>query len=254
VRDRTGYRKPSSACPSHDAQIREWAAAQVPLNEIARRVGANVRHVRRYLLESHIPHPVVDNPRPSYTGKGRPAGYIVPLSPCLLRDADIRRWAAEGLSLAEIGRRIGSKNQTVRAWLKRNQIPYGRKHSVGPNNPSWRGGRHIDKSGYVLVWMPDHPNARRGYVREHRLVMEKELGRLLEPQEIVHHKRGKQNNAPENLRLYKSNAEHLAEELLGKRPNWTPEGWAAMCSPRKRRRATTDHQPPNPGAASTRER
>jgi hypothetical protein len=54
--------------------------------------------------------------------------------------------------------------------------------------------------------MPEHPNATKsGYVREHRLVMEKELGRLLEADEVVDHisRFDTLNNSPSNLRVMK---------------------------------------------------
>lgn len=63
--------------------------------------------------------------------------------------------------------------------------------------------------GYVLIHAPYHPKAsKRGYVMEHRLVMEKHLGRLLERSEVVHHKNGKKDdNRLENLELM-TKAEH----------------------------------------------
>ena len=101
----------------------------------------------------------------------------------------------------------------------------------------------VDKDGYVLIHQPGHPYAdRHGYVREHRLVMEQELGRHLSPDEVVHHKnKNKQDNRPENLGLYATNALHLADELKGKVPNWTPEGFARIKGrPRKSSPAETE--------------
>lgn len=57
----------------------------------------------------------------------------------------------------------------------------------GANHPMWKGGRRINDGGYVLVHCPSHPSAKNGYVREHRLVMENHLGRLLASWEVVHH-------------------------------------------------------------------
>ena len=43
--------------------------------------------------------------------------------------------------------------------------------------------------GRVGIYMPDHPAANSsGYVLRYRLKMEKKLGRLLLPNELVHHK------------------------------------------------------------------
>jgi hypothetical protein len=44
----------------------------------------------------------------------------------------------------------------------------------------------------------------------HRIVAEQMLGRALRPGEVVHHIDGnKRNNAPENLRVFASQAEHI---------------------------------------------
>ena len=65
----------------------------------------------------------------------------------------------------------------------------------------------------------------RVYVPEHRLVMAEHLGRMLEPNEVVHHRNADvTDNRIENLELYTSNAQHLHDELKGRCPNWTPDG------------------------------
>lgn len=85
---------------------------------------------------------------------------------------------------------------------------------LGEKAANWKGGRHSTKSGYITVYAPDHPNSgKRGYVMEHRLVMEQKLGRYLEHGEIVHHIDGnKQNNHPDNLEL-KTNSQHISEHF-----------------------------------------
>lgn len=85
-------------------------------------------------------------------------------------------------------------------------MPFLQTHAVrgaGPKSHKWRGGRFLHATGYIYVWSPEHPNVNAaGYVLEHRLVMEKKLGRLLERTERVHHINGdKEDNREENLEL-----------------------------------------------------
>lgn len=64
-------------------------------------------------------------------------------------------------------------------------------------------GWRMDR-GYIVVFEPMHPNARKdGYVAEHIKVMAAKLGRPLERFEEVHHKNGiRHDNRPENLELW----------------------------------------------------
>lgn len=66
------------------------------------------------------------------------------------------------------------------------------------------GRRKKTSDGYVMVRKPDHLNAQgTGWVLEHRLVMEQHLGRLMYPDENVHHKNGQRDdNRLENLELW----------------------------------------------------
>jgi hypothetical protein len=79
----------------------------------------------------------------------------------------------------------------------------------GDKNPNWGGGVRIT-GGYREIKCPDHPYAsKNGYVKEHRLVMEAHLGRVLLPTEVVHHINGDRlDNRIENLMLFASNGKH----------------------------------------------
>lgn len=59
--------------------------------------------------------------------------------------------------------------------------------------------------------MPDHPYADcKGFIYEHRFVMEQVIGRYLTPKEVVHHKNEiPTDNSPENLVLCKNQTEHI---------------------------------------------
>jgi hypothetical protein len=85
------------------------------------------------------------------------------------------------------------------------------KHQTGPKNGQWKGGRSVASNGYVLirVGIGHHLADVRGYAYEHRLVAEQMLGRRLRPGEQVHHRdENKENNAPGNLEVVASLAEH----------------------------------------------
>ena len=81
----------------------------------------------------------------------------------------------------------------------------------GERNSRWKGGRYLSGKRYWLVLRPDHPHAdRHGYVREHRLVMEKHLDRYLLPTEVVHHlNRDTTDNRLENLKLFATHSDHM---------------------------------------------
>ena len=77
------------------------------------------------------------------------------------------------------------------------------------NYRKYHKGYCINK-GYKLVLCKSHPFADRdGYVYEHRLIMEKYLGRTLLKTEVVHHINGNTlDNNIENLMLFSSKGVH----------------------------------------------
>jgi hypothetical protein len=81
------------------------------------------------------------------------------------------------------------------------------------------GVRYNQGRGYrQIIVDEDHPRKkdRKGgnYIFEHILVMEKEIGRFLEKDEIVHHiDKNKQNNDIRNLYLFTGNNEKTAVQL-----------------------------------------
>jgi hypothetical protein len=110
--------------------------------------------------------------------------------------------------------RCCSRTCGVRAAYARKTHPMGWR---GENARHWTGGRRKTGTGYVAIYSPGHPSIKFGarkYVLEHRLVMEKSLGRYLQVHEHVHHRNGiKDDNRIENLELWASAHPH------GQRPH-----------------------------------
>ena len=73
----------------------------------------------------------------------------------------------------------------------------------------YTGGHTVIYGGYVYELCPNHPNANPwGFVAQHRLIVERILGRFLLSSEQIHHiDLNPLNNSPENL-VVLSRAEH----------------------------------------------
>ena len=132
-----------------------------------------------------------------------------------------------GLCECGCGRRtpIATDNHPERGYYKGQHVRYIRGHQIkrGAENPKWRGGRWVHPTGYVWIYAPDHPHTNaKGYVYEHRLVVEKRIGRFLNPGERVHHlnhQRG--DNRDENLILFPSHSAHVRAEHKDALKNWS---------------------------------
>lgn len=96
----------------------------------------------------------------------------------------------------EAKRKISETHKGLPSWNKGNK-----GFLAGAKHPRWSGGRRKDANGYIKILNPDHPFCDcKGYVFEHRLVMEKEIGKILKRTDLVHHLNGvKDDNRIENL-------------------------------------------------------
>ena len=86
---------------------------------------------------------------------------------------------------------------------------------TGENNSHWNGGK-TQSEGYIYIRKPEHPFCnQRGYVAEHRLVVEKQIGRYLQRTESVHHLEKKDNNQAHLLMAFISQSAHKRFEMGG---------------------------------------
>ena len=117
-----------------------------------------------------------------------------------------------GSMISEIVTKVGTNRESVRKYLLKRYTPKQKRAIVrknvrwptGQHSPNWKGGREITKDGYVVLWL-----SRREKILEHRLVMEKHLGRKLKRSEVIHHINGNNaDNRIKNLQLT-----NFAEEI-----------------------------------------
>ena len=103
------------------------------------------------------------------------------------------------------------KRRMIKINKSRKGKPLSEEHrnKIGESNS--KGGVQKHSSGYIMIKNKEHPFCNvAGYVYEHRLVMEKHIGRYLTRKEVVHHKNElRTDNRIENLALCSSNVEHL---------------------------------------------
>jgi transposase len=167
--------------------------------KVARETGVGESTIQRVLAKNGIDRVGLaeyrqSQAKPQFTGKYEGS------------DEEILQMYRDGMSMREIAQKIGRSTTVVINRVKKAGIsrPF---QGGGKDHSSWSGGRTVDAQGYVRVWVDaDDPLAsmrdRSGYIKEHRYVVARLLGRPLDPHETIHHIDGdKHNNAIENLQL-----------------------------------------------------
>ena len=102
------------------------------------------------------------------------------------------------IDLAKGGRRYCSSRCQLDAEADRRRTRMASWDMADVERALDNGHRHKGRDGYIKVYLPG-----RGARVEHRLVMERMIGRLLHGDENVHHKNGiRDDNRPENLELW----------------------------------------------------
>ena len=191
-----------------DAALVAWSKVMTG-DQMANRLGCSPDSVNLRLRAIGAPHPRIAWPE----------------------DAVLREYyEADKLSGKAIARLIGCTSAAVYERLRKIGVTVNRELKRTSGRQPRKRKLMRKGSGYMLVYVPDHPNATcGGYVLEHRLVMEKKLGRYLTREEVVHHlDDNPANNHPDNLELFANNGLHLSVTRKGRKTNWTASGRAGQ--------------------------
>ncbi len=135
---------------------------------------------------------------------------------------EVKQW----LKLFKKGHKAWNKGKkglitnTGRTWFKKGQKPsekqrqIARQNWLGEKNPRWSGGQYTDKHGYKFI----HDDKNR-WRKEHRIIVEKIIGRELKKWETIHHiNEIKTDNRSENLYYFSNDSQHKSYHGLKNKP------------------------------------
>lgn len=112
---------------------------------------------------------------------------------------------------------IASKTHRSHGMIKGEPMQYIRGHQpkipfrivFGSDHPLWKGGK-ILRGGYCYIHKPNHPHSnKQGYIAEHRLTIEKAIGKIIPDGAEPHHVNcNRSDNRNTNLVLCEDSAYH----------------------------------------------
>lgn len=128
------------------------------------------------------------------------------------KDDILKYYYKQNLKKSEVAKKLDIAGCYLDVLFKKFNIK--KKSREYKNNPHWQGGVIFDGKR-KLIYCKEHPNPDflGRYVYEYRLIIEKNLGRLLKKKEIVHHiNNDVTDNRIENLEVM-SQGEHCKKHF-----------------------------------------
>ena len=180
-----------------------------PAPQISRELHIPTTSIRNYLKYFAIP---IRSCREAH-GIAIKQGVIRGAQVTLLKEELYKLYWKDKKSLFDIALPIGSSADTVARAMRKYGIPVRgireRNQLIYDQDKRLKRKRFVAGNGYVRLFKPDYPQSdKRGYVMEHRFVLEQKLGRPLNANEVGHHLNGmKRDNRPENLISLSRNGE-----------------------------------------------
>ncbi len=126
-----------------------------------------------------------------------------------------------GIKTSSKGQKAWNKGKTgLQDYMNTSGLKKGRgwwKGKVGKSAANYKTGRKKNHNGYIVLLEEGTGEYKRF---EHRVIMEKHLGRELKKEEVVHHINNiKDDNRIENLMLFENQKKHIKHHA-SKEDNW----------------------------------